>query len=98
MAEQDTAAGARRPRLTADRVLDGAMALAGRIGVDDLTIRRLAEALGTRPMTIYHHLLPSKVAILDGWSSGSSRRSTAHRSTWAGRPPSATAACRRGRC
>ncbi len=55
----------KRQRLTPDRVLDGAMALADQIGVDPLTIRRLADALDTKPMTIYHHL-PSKEAILDG--------------------------------
>ena len=54
-----------RQRLTADRVLDGAMALADRIGAHALTIRKLAEALDTKPMTIYHHL-PNKEAILDG--------------------------------
>ncbi|WP_299443848.1 TetR/AcrR family transcriptional regulator [uncultured Phycicoccus sp.] len=54
-----------RRRLTADRVLDGAMALADLIGTDALTIRKLADALDTKPMTIYHHL-PSKDAILDG--------------------------------
>jgi len=51
--------------LTAERVLDGALALADRIGLEALTIRRLAEELGVKPMTIYHHL-PSKDAIVDG--------------------------------
>ncbi len=64
MAAQDAGPEARQ-RLTADRVLDGAMALADEIGVDPLTIRRLADALDTKPMTIYHHL-PNKEAILDG--------------------------------
>jgi AcrR family transcriptional regulator len=41
------------------------MELADRIGVADLTIRRLAEALDSKPMTIYHHV-PSKDEILDG--------------------------------
>ena len=65
MASHDTGPTAKKQRLTADRVLDGAMALADQIGVDTLTIRRLADALDTKPMTIYHHL-PSKEAILDG--------------------------------
>jgi AcrR family transcriptional regulator len=64
MASHDRRPGTRE-RLTAERVLDGAMALADRIGADSLTIRRLADALDTKPMTIYHHL-PSKEAILDG--------------------------------
>jgi AcrR family transcriptional regulator len=65
MASPDVGAHTQKQRLTADRVLDGAMALADRIGVHALTIRRLAEALDTKPMTIYHHL-PNKDAILDG--------------------------------
>ncbi len=52
-------------RLTPERVLDGALALADRIGVAALTIRRLADELGVKPMTIYHHL-PSKDAIVGG--------------------------------
>jgi AcrR family transcriptional regulator len=55
----------RKQRLTVDRVLEGAMALADKIGVHALTIRRLADALDTKPMTIYHHL-PGKEAIFDG--------------------------------
>jgi len=51
--------------LTADRVLDGAVALADRIGLEALTIRRLAEELGVKPMTIYHYV-PSKDAIVGG--------------------------------
>lgn len=65
MASKASAPVMRKQRLTVDRVLDGAMALADEIGVHALTIRRLAEALDTRPMTIYHHL-PGKEAILDG--------------------------------
>ena len=51
--------------LTAERVLDGALVLADRIGLEALTIRRLAEELGVKPMTIYHYL-PSKDAIVGG--------------------------------
>ena len=51
--------------LTEERVLDGALALADRVGIEALTIRRLADELGVKPMTIYHHL-PSKQAIVDG--------------------------------
>ena len=56
---------AKRQRLSVDRVLDGAVALADEIGVDAFTIRKLADALDTKPMTIYHHL-DSKDAIVDG--------------------------------
>lgn len=58
-------ASAKQQRLSAERVLDGAMSLADEIGVEAFTIRKLADALGTKPMTIYHHI-PSKEAILDG--------------------------------
>lgn len=60
-----TTASTKKQRLTAARVLDGAMALADEIGIDAFTIRKLADALDTKPMSIYHHV-PSKEAILDG--------------------------------
>jgi AcrR family transcriptional regulator len=58
---------AEKPRqtLNRDRVLEGAVALADEIGIEELTIRRLAEVLGTKPMTIYYHV-PSKDEIVDG--------------------------------
>jgi AcrR family transcriptional regulator len=52
-------------RLTAERVIDGAVGLADQIGIDALTIRKLADALDVKPMTIYHHV-PNKEAIIDG--------------------------------
>ena len=51
--------------LTRDRVLAGALALADEIGVEAFTMRRLATALGTKPMSIYYHV-PGKEEILDG--------------------------------
>lgn len=54
-----------RTPLTAERVLEGAVALADRIGMQPFTIRKLAEELGVKPMTIYHHV-DGKDAILDG--------------------------------
>jgi AcrR family transcriptional regulator len=60
-----SSATSNKPRLSADRVLQGAVALADEIGVGAFTIRKLAEALETKPMTIYHHV-PGKEAILDG--------------------------------
>lgn len=53
------------PGLTAQRVLEGAVALADRIGLEGLTMRRLAVELGVKPMAIYHHV-PNKEAIIDG--------------------------------
>ena len=55
----------KRPRLTAQRVLSGALALTDDLGIDNLTIRRLADALDVKPMTIYHHV-PNKESIIDG--------------------------------
>lgn len=52
------------PPLTPKRIVDGAIALADEIGVHALTIRRLADAIDTKPMSIYHHLR-NKDAILD---------------------------------
>ncbi|MGB9358825.1 MAG: TetR/AcrR family transcriptional regulator [Acidimicrobiia bacterium] len=54
-----------RPSLNRDRVLEGAVALADEIGIEALTIRKLAASLGTKPMTIYHYV-SSKGEIVDG--------------------------------
>ncbi len=51
--------------LTRERVLDGAVALADRIGITALTMRRLATELGVKPMTMYHYM-PSRDAIVKG--------------------------------
>ncbi len=58
------AAPARTPLSTAT-VLAAAVALADREGIEALTIRALAESLGTRPMSLYHHVA-GKEAIVDG--------------------------------
>jgi AcrR family transcriptional regulator len=58
-------ATSRPTRLTPERVLAGAVALADRIGVEAFTIRRLAAELDVKPMTIYTYV-PNKEAILDG--------------------------------
>lgn len=54
-----------RPALTRERVISAAVTLADRIGVDALTIRKLAVELDVKPMTIYHHV-PNKESIIDG--------------------------------
>jgi AcrR family transcriptional regulator len=54
-----------RPRLSRDRVLAAAVALADREGAESLTVRRLAEDLSVHPTSLYNHV-PSKEAILDG--------------------------------
>ena len=55
----------RRRPLTRDLVIQGAIDLADNIGIEALTIRKLATALGVKPMTIYHHVA-NKESILDG--------------------------------
>lgn len=54
-----------RGRLTRDRVLEAATALADRDGIAALTLRSLAAELGVKPMSVYHHVA-GKEAILDG--------------------------------
>jgi AcrR family transcriptional regulator len=50
--------------LSRERVLDAAIALADAEGIQGLTMRRLAAALGVEAMTIYYHV-PNKGGILD---------------------------------
>lgn len=58
-------AAQRRERLTRERVLEAATALADREGIAALTLRSLAAELGVKPMSVYHHVA-GKEAILDG--------------------------------
>lgn len=55
----------KRSTLTREKVLTAAVELADEIGVEALTIRKLANRLGVGAMTIYHHV-PSKEEIIDG--------------------------------
>jgi AcrR family transcriptional regulator len=54
-----------RVPLTRQRVLAGAFAVADSHGIEALTMRSLAEELGVKPMSVYHHVA-NKEAILDG--------------------------------
>lgn len=54
-----------RTPLSRERVVKGALDLADEIGVEALTMRKLADALGVKPMSIYHHIA-GKEQILDG--------------------------------
>ena len=54
-----------RQSLSLSRIIEGATGLADEIGVDALTIRKLATALDAKPMTIYHYV-SNKEAIIDG--------------------------------
>ena len=58
-------AGSSRQPLSKERIIDSAVSLADTAGAEALTIRKLATALGVKPMTIYHYV-PNKEAIIDG--------------------------------
>jgi AcrR family transcriptional regulator len=53
-----------RTPLSRERVLDGALAVADAGGIAGLTIRSIADKLGVKPMSIYHHVA-NKEEILD---------------------------------
>ncbi len=55
----------RRPPLDRDRILRAALALADERGLDALSIRALADHMGTRPMSLYRHVA-DKRDIHDG--------------------------------
>ena len=59
------AAGRRDGPVTRAAVLSAALGLVDRDGVEGLSMRRLAEAVGRDPMVIYRHV-PNKAAVLDG--------------------------------
>lgn len=54
-----------RQPLSHDRVLDAAIRVADRGGVEAITMRRVAQELGVEAMSLYNHV-PNKDAILDG--------------------------------
>ena len=54
-----------RPPLTRQRVLEAALALADRGGIESLSMRKLAQELGVEAMSLYHHVA-NKDEILDG--------------------------------
>jgi AcrR family transcriptional regulator len=56
---------ARRTRLSRDRVLRAAVALADAVGIEALSMRKLADELGVVPMALYKHVA-SKEELLDG--------------------------------
>lgn len=55
----------RDARITRERVLSAALEIIDRDGVDGLSMRRLARAVGRDPMILYRHA-PNKAALLDG--------------------------------
>jgi AcrR family transcriptional regulator len=54
-----------RPPLTRERILEKALELVGRDPDGDLSMRALADALGTAPMSLYRHVR-NKDDLLDG--------------------------------
>jgi len=55
----------RRIRLSKERVLRVAVSLADEVGIEALSMRRLAEKLGVVPMALYKHVA-NKEELLDG--------------------------------
>jgi TetR/AcrR family transcriptional regulator, tetracycline repressor protein len=53
------------PRLSREAILEAGRRIVDEEGIEALTMRRLAAALGVNPMSIYHHL-PGKAAVLSG--------------------------------
>ncbi len=54
-----------RPRLSRERVLQAAVALADRSGIEGLSMRKLGEQLGVEAMSLYKHVA-NKDDLLDG--------------------------------
>src|SRR5215218_1731776 len=54
-----------RARLTKERVLRAAVALAVRDGIESLSMRKLADELGAGAMSLYYHV-PNKEQLIDG--------------------------------
>ena len=86
-----------RPPLTRARALEGAVALADRIGIEAFTIRRLADELDVKPMTLYHHV-ENKDAILDGMVDAVFVEIDLRPWSWTGARPSAGGPCQPARC
>lgn len=60
-----TTSAPRRAPLSRDRVLQAAVALADVVGIEALSMRRLAQELGVVPMALYKHV-SNKDELLDG--------------------------------
>ncbi|MEJ3652023.1 TetR/AcrR family transcriptional regulator C-terminal domain-containing protein [Actinomycetes bacterium KLBMP 9759] len=56
---------ARREPLTREKILDVALGIADEEGLDGLSMRKLAKALGVEAMALYNHVA-NKAEILDG--------------------------------
>jgi AcrR family transcriptional regulator len=65
MARKTSARAAPRIRLSRERVLSAAVALADEGGIDALSMRKLAQELGVEAMSLYNHVA-NKDDVLDG--------------------------------
>ena len=65
MESPGTGVAKERTGLSRDKVLQAALELADRDGIAALSIRSLAQELGTKPMSLYYYVA-NKDAILDG--------------------------------
>lgn len=65
VAKQTRSGAARRAPLTRERVLRAAVRLADDGGIEALSMRRLAQALGVEAMSLYNHVA-NKDDVLDG--------------------------------
>lgn len=65
MTTQSTKPARRRLPLTRERVLEAALRLADRGGLEGLSMRKLGQALGVEAMALYYHFA-NKERVLDG--------------------------------
>src|SRR3954451_25469769 len=65
MPSPEPAPGAAQAPLSRERILRAALELADRDGLDGLSMRRLAQALGVGAMSLYHHV-PNRGALISG--------------------------------
>src|SRR5258706_5684902 len=54
-----------RVALSRERVLEAALQIVDREGLEAISMRRLGDALGVEAMSLYNHV-PNKAAVLDG--------------------------------
>ena len=55
----------RRPALTPERIIDAAVRVADRSGIEHVSMRTVGRELGVEAMSLYHHIA-DKAALLDG--------------------------------
>ncbi len=63
--DEDPFAGGDNGQLNRSTILQTALRIVDRHGVDGLSMRRLSEAVGRDPVMLYRHV-PNKAAVLDG--------------------------------